>query len=89
MATSDVTAAVRDDLAESFGDRFTVNDTVRAQHGVDEGWHAGVPPETVVFPTSTDEVAAVVRACAPSRDTSPRCTAVSASTCPAWTGSSR
>ena len=64
MATSEATAAVVDDLAGLLGDRLTVNDTLRAQHGVDEGWHTGVPPEAVAFPTSTDEVAAIVRACA-------------------------
>jgi D-lactate dehydrogenase (cytochrome) len=37
---------------------------VREQHGTDEGYHAPVPPEAVVFAESTEEVQAVVRICA-------------------------
>jgi D-lactate dehydrogenase (cytochrome) len=66
MVTSP-TAMALDDLAARLGDRLTVNPAVRDQHGVDEGWHAGVAPEAVVFPSSTDEVAAIIRTCAARR----------------------
>ncbi len=49
------------------GERVATGATVREQHGTDESWHAPAPPEVVVFPRSTEEVAAVVRLCARER----------------------
>ncbi len=49
------------ELAAEFGSRFTRSAAVRAQHGQGEGWHASAPPDAVVFPRSTEEVAAIVR----------------------------
>jgi D-lactate dehydrogenase (cytochrome) len=53
-----------DDLAAVVGERVSTAPAVREQHGTDEGYHAPVPPEAVVFAESTEEVQAVVRICA-------------------------
>jgi D-lactate dehydrogenase (cytochrome) len=47
------------------GERFTTAMAVREQHGRDETYHAGAPPDGVAFPLSTEEVSAIVRICAP------------------------
>lgn len=44
-------------------DRVTRSQAVRDQHGRDESWHEPAPPDIVVFPTSTEEVVAVVNYC--------------------------
>ena len=46
------------------GDRLSTVPAVREQHGRDESYHASAPPDAVVFPDNTDEVVAVVKACA-------------------------
>jgi D-lactate dehydrogenase (cytochrome) len=51
-------------LACAFGERFTVNRAICLQHGTDESAYAPVPPDAVVFPESTAEVARLVRMCA-------------------------
>jgi D-lactate dehydrogenase (cytochrome) len=51
-------------LARLFGERFTVNRAICLQHGTDESAYAPVPPDAVVFPESTAEVAQLVRLCA-------------------------
>ena len=53
-----------DQLAVLFGDRLSVATAVREQHGRDESYHPGSPPDAVVFARSTAEVAAAVKACA-------------------------
>ncbi|SEJ14432.1 D-lactate dehydrogenase (cytochrome) [Bhargavaea ginsengi] len=54
-----------EELRELLGEeRATVNDTVRDLHGRDESYHAVRPSDLVVFPESTEEVAAVVKAAA-------------------------
>ncbi|MBV9665759.1 MAG: FAD-binding protein [Actinobacteria bacterium] len=55
---------VVDELRARFGDRVSTAPAVCDQHGRDEGWHAAVPPDAVVFAASTDDVVAVVQACA-------------------------
>lgn len=50
-------------LSGEFGERFTTAESVRAHHGKDDSHHPPVPPDAVVFPQTTEEVAAVVRAC--------------------------
>ena len=46
------------------GDRLSTAPAVREQHGKDESYHASAPPDAVVFPKNTDEVVAIVKACA-------------------------
>ncbi|MGI9626455.1 MAG: FAD-binding oxidoreductase [Longimicrobiales bacterium] len=52
------------ELSKRFGDRFTTAVAVREHHGKDDSHHPVVPPDGVVFPTSTEEVAALVTSCA-------------------------
>ena len=46
------------------GDRVSTGDSVRDIHSRGESHHHPVRPDAVVFPTSTAEVQAIVRACA-------------------------
>ena len=55
------------ELRAVLGERVSTADAVRAQHGKDESYHTPHPPDAVAFPQSTDEVAAIVRACAARR----------------------
>ena len=52
------------ELKDIVGDRLSTSASVREQHGHDESYHAAYPPDAVVFARSTDEVSAVVKACA-------------------------
>lgn len=56
-----------DVLRQIVGDRVSTAQAVRDQHGRDESWHPGLAPDAVVFALSTEEVSAVVRACAERR----------------------
>ncbi len=56
----DTTTALR----EILGERLSTCESILSEHGHDESWHRTVPPDIVVFPESTDEIAAIVRACA-------------------------
>jgi D-lactate dehydrogenase (cytochrome) len=56
-----------DALRALLGDRVSTTDAVREHHSHAESWHAPAKPDAVVFPLSTDEVAAVARACAEHR----------------------
>ncbi|MGH2737119.1 MAG: FAD-binding oxidoreductase [Actinomycetota bacterium] len=47
--------------------KVNVSGTMREQHGVDESWHPGFPPDAVVLAESTEDVAAAVRVCAEHR----------------------
>jgi D-lactate dehydrogenase (cytochrome) len=49
------------------GDRFTTAAAVREHHGKDETYHPAAPPDAVAFPESTEEVSAIVKACAEHR----------------------
>ena len=51
-------------LQAQFRDRCSVNRDVRDRHGRGESWHPSVAPDAVVFPHTTEEVAAIVRLCA-------------------------
>lgn len=50
-------------LEDIVGDRFTTHQDELARHGQDESWHLPIPPDVVVFPESTAEVAQIVGAC--------------------------
>src|SRR3954469_17793706 len=59
------------ELLEALGDRFqercSTGQANRHQHGRDESPYDTTPPDCVVFPTITPEVAEVVRMCAQHR----------------------
>ncbi len=57
-------AAAFDALSRLLGDRFTRSPSDRALHGRSESQFAPMPPDAVVYPESTVEVAEVVRICA-------------------------
>ena len=48
------------ELRALLGDRCTVNATQLEHHSHGESWHAAGEPDVVVFPTSTEEVSAIV-----------------------------
>jgi len=52
------------ELRALLGDRLSTSAAVREQHGRDESYHPAVPPDAVAFVETTDEAAAVVKACA-------------------------
>lgn len=62
-----VPVTVIDTLRGLLGDRLSTSDGVRDHHSHGESWHAAARPDAVAFPTSTDEVAAIVRTCAADR----------------------
>ena len=51
-------------LAARFGERASRGAAVLTAHGASESYHAGHPPDIVVLPQSTEEVAAIVTVCA-------------------------
>jgi D-lactate dehydrogenase (cytochrome) len=51
-------------LSSILGNRLSTSDAVREHHSHGESWHAPGVPDAVVFPTSTEEVAQIVGACA-------------------------
>jgi len=53
-----------DALAAHFGERLSLNPSVREHHGRDESPYPAVPPDAVVFAESTEDVVAAVQACA-------------------------
>ncbi len=54
-----VIAALRDLL----GERLSTANAVRDQHGHDESYHHGSPPDAVCFALSTEEVSEIVKIC--------------------------
>ena len=56
-----------DELRALLPDRVSTAAAVREQHGHDESYHRTAPPDVVVFPESTEEVAQVVGLCAKHR----------------------
>lgn len=54
-------------LRPTLGDRVTVTSAELDGHGRDESWHEPAPPDAVVYAASTDDVVAVVQACAAHR----------------------
>jgi D-lactate dehydrogenase (cytochrome) len=59
-----VLTAVTSELAALLGDRVSTSAALRAQHGRGESWVPPAPPDIVVFPLTTAEVAQVVKLCA-------------------------
>jgi D-lactate dehydrogenase (cytochrome) len=57
-------ASLVSDLRALLGDRASVNPTQLEHHSHGESWHAPGRPDVVAFPTSTDEVSAIVRVAA-------------------------
>lgn len=53
-----------DELRLLLDDRCSLSQAVRMRHGKDESYHGAVPPDAVVFPRTTEEVAAIVKICA-------------------------
>lgn len=58
-----MTAVWLDDIRSLVGDRWSTSPSDLDAHGQDESWHPLHPPDLVVFPESTEEVAAVVSRC--------------------------
>jgi D-lactate dehydrogenase (cytochrome) len=50
-------------LAHLLGERCTTNRAVCLQHGTDESAYEPQPPDVVVFPLNTEEVAGIVKLC--------------------------
>jgi D-lactate dehydrogenase (cytochrome) len=65
-AASPVARAL-DQIRTLLGDRLTTAMPVREQHGKDQTYHPGAPPDAVAFARSTEEVRAIVEACATHR----------------------
>jgi D-lactate dehydrogenase (cytochrome) len=65
-ATTRVSAAL-DAIRALLGDRLTTAIAVREQHGKDQTYHPGAPPDAVAFARSTEEVSVIVKACAAHR----------------------
>jgi len=51
------------ELQKLFGERLSMSNSVRQQHGRDESFHASAPPEAVLFAECNEEVAEIVRIC--------------------------
>ena len=66
-ATRGLGDAVVSELISLLGDRFTTAESIRGHHAHGEGWDRPVLPGGVCFPESTEDVAAIVGACAQHR----------------------
>ncbi len=51
-------------LKSEYGDRCATSDAILDYHSKGEAYHAPVRPDAVLFPGSTEEVAAIMRTCA-------------------------
>jgi D-lactate dehydrogenase (cytochrome) len=63
-ASPQAVAALTQALAALLGNRLVTSLAVRQQHGHTLTWIPNQPPDAVVFPQSTEEVASVVKLCA-------------------------
>jgi D-lactate dehydrogenase (cytochrome) len=59
--------ALLSQLEARFGAALTTGAAALDHHGKDESWHANAPPDAVVYPASTEDVAALVKLCAEHR----------------------
>ena len=66
IAAPAVSAAL-DEIRALLGERLSTAMPVREQHGKDQTYHPGAPPDAVAFPHSTEEVSAIVEVCAAQR----------------------
>jgi D-lactate dehydrogenase (cytochrome) len=66
LAAPAVTTAL-EQIRALLGDRLSTAMPLREQHGKDQTYHPGAPPDAVAFPHSTDEVSAIVQICAAQR----------------------
>jgi D-lactate dehydrogenase (cytochrome) len=57
-------SALVSELQQLLGDRCSTNATQLEHHSHSESWHAPGAPDVVVFPLTTDEVSAIVKAAA-------------------------
>jgi D-lactate dehydrogenase (cytochrome) len=64
VLSAPVREALVADLRALIGDRATTNATQLEHHSHGESWHDHAPPDVVVFPTSSDEVSALLKAAA-------------------------
>ena len=64
VLTSPVRDAFVADLRALIGDRATTNPTQLEHHSHGESWHDHAAPDVVVFPTSTEEVSAIMKVAA-------------------------
>ncbi|WP_235561491.1 FAD-binding oxidoreductase [Brevundimonas sp. Root1279] len=60
---SPLSEALTSELRALFGDRLHFGEAMRSQHGASEAHFDTVLPDAVVFPHSTEEVVALVKAC--------------------------
>ncbi len=72
QVTAPASAAVDGDLLDALAaivgaDNLSTAQAVREQHGRDESYHPSAPPDAVAFCSSTEQVSAVVKACAERR----------------------
>ena len=56
--------ALHAELTKLLSDRFTTAPAVREHHGEGEAYHPSAPPDGVAYTNSTEEVSAIVKACA-------------------------
>jgi len=64
MPSGGLPAPLVDELKTLLGQRFSTSAAVRDQHGLGESYHAVVAPDAVCFAETTEDVAAIVKACA-------------------------
>src|SRR6476660_6959806 len=62
--SSGLPPSLAEELKAMLGQLFSTTAAVRDQHGVGESYHAAVAPDAVCFAESTEDVAAIVKACA-------------------------
>ena len=58
---------VLQELTQLLGERVTISSASCMRHGQDESYHAPFPPDAVAYPTSNEEVAAIVKICSSHR----------------------
>ena len=52
-----------EELKELLGERLSLSESVREQHGHDESFHSSVPPEAVAYAQSNQEISEIVKIC--------------------------